>query len=633
MKRLGIICLYDKDNIIDEYVYKVISEIKVVLEDLVVVANSALCDEDFQKLSCYSNKIIQRKNEGYDWGAWKEAIVIHIGKKALDNYDELVLLNDTFYGPFYSFRNVFFIMDKEKQYNFWGITVHGAFQQEGVFSNQYICEHIQSYFLVIRTHMLHSDIFWNYWEGLRTYKNLEETILYNEVYFTKYFSDKGFAYGAYCDTRSLEFRHVLKVNHYLANYYELVKTYRCPILKKKIFGGFGKTFFLQYNHADELKKTIEYIEKTYEYDVSLIFKNFLRTTNIASVHEAMNLNYIISETCENDFNIITQRVCIICYIHYEDLIDYCLSYIKDVPSFIDKYIVTDEKAILTILQNQPLINDLNIHCISVSSTGGELSVFLIGCQKVLINYDYICFVHDAKLLKVDENVTAEKTFTNSLWNNLLKSKSYIINIISLLEREKFLGLLMPPVPNYGSYRMKSDFWDGYFEDTKRILDSYGISVPMSKDKSLLSIGNSFWVKRAAIQKLLQKDLTIDCFLNVSSSCGDDYCEALARSFPYVVQDAGFYTGVVMNDNYAAAELNILETEKSDYKGRLHNLETKIDDYENSTRKLTNQLATCENQLATCENQLMAIKQSKAWRFACFLRKIKQFACNIFLLKK
>ena len=639
MKRLGIICLYDNDNIIDEYVYKVISDIKVVLEDLVIVANSVLSDEDCQKLSHYSDIIIQRKNEGYDWGAWKETIVSHIGKQLLENYDELVLLNDTFYGPFYSFKEVFCKMEESEPYDFWGITIHGALQ--------HISEHVQSYFLVIRNRMLHSDFFWKYWENLRTYVDVNDTILLNEVYFTKFFSEKGFSYGAYCDTRFLENGYTQKVNHYFVNYYELVKKFRCPILKKKIFGRVDKSYILQFNHADELKQTIEYIEKTYEYDISLIFKNLLRTTNIATLYDAMNLNYIISESGEKKIDMITKRVCVICYIHYEDLIEYCLSYIKVIPNYIDIYIVTDKKTILTILQSHSIIKALNVHCISVSSIGGELATFFIGCQKVLMSYDYICFIHDAKLRRDDENVTVEKTFCNSLWNNLLKSKSYILNIISLLEREKYLGLLIPPFPNYGNFRMKSDSWEGCFESTKRFLKSYGIIVPMNKEKKIFSVGNSFWVKRIAIQKLLQQECTLDFFLKESLSYGRSFYQALEQSLPYVVQGAGFYTGVVMNDNYASAELNILESEKNNCKEHLYKLETKIDDFTNRTKSLSNQLAereiqlaVCENQLAereiqlaACENQLTAITQSKAWRVACYLRTIKQLACKIFFVKR
>ena len=561
MKRLGILCIYDKDAIIDEYVFKIVQEICVVLEDLIIVSNCILKEQDYFKLSVYATNIVQRKNEGYDWGAWKDVITHHIGTDKLADYDELVLLNDTFYGPFYSFKSVFSKMENEKgDYDFWGLTVHGAFNKDGVL----YAEHIQSYFLVVRQNMLHSDIFLEYWGKLKTYDDVEKTIISNEVNFTKYFSDRGFSYAVYCDTRNLEPEGVLKVNHYVANYLELIKTYKCPILKKKNFGGYNKRIMLQYNHADELKRTLDYIADNYNYDLTLIFKNFLRTANIATVHEVMNLNYILPNFYLKQTEFSSKKVCVICHIYYGDMIDYCLDYIKNIPNFIDIYITTSQNENLSLLKNNEIVRHKMIRCMKVSPRGRDLSAFFVGCKSILMDYDYICFIHDKKSLRKNMNVTAGKTFCDGLWNNLLYSEGYIHNIIDLMEKEKFLGLLVPPTPNYGEYMKLSDFWTGNFENVKRILSACNITIPLDEHFDVLSVGSAFWVKRLAIQKLLKQDWELEHFPKEPMAPDGTFSHALERVLPYVAQEAGFYTGILMNEDYAAAEINNLRSQVHDY---------------------------------------------------------------------
>ena len=562
--------MYDKENIIDDYVFKILQEVKAITKDLIIVANFPIRECDYKKLIEYGDQVIQRKNKGYDWGAWKEVIINYVGRNKLINYDELVLLNDTFYGPFYPFERVFFEMENARdKYDFWGITVHG---KDGGLSYH---EHIQSYFLVVSTQMLHSKVFWEYWYNLKTFDNVGETILYNEVYFTKFFSEKGFKYGAYCDTRSLEPDNVLKINHYVFNYLQLIKKYKSPIIKKKVFGGFDKEYMLTYNHADELKRAIDYIGDNYDYDLSLIFKNLLRTTDIAVIQSVMNLNFILPNFCNKATDVVEKKVCIICHLYYIDLLQYCLEYIKNIPEFIDVYVTTSQKEILNAFSKYNDSGNRKVSCLLVDPRGRDLAAFLIGCKDIITQYDYICFLHDKKSVRDNMSIIVGKTFCDMLWDNLVGGSNYIRNIISLLDKDKFLGLLVPPQPYYGEYKNLGSFWTTNFNNTKRLLDELGVNVPISDTFEPLAVGSAFWVKRDAIIKLFEQGWGLERFPQEPMAPDGTFSHALERTFPYLAQEAGFYTGVLMNEYYAAAEINNLKSINVGLKNKLQSINESI----------------------------------------------------------
>ncbi len=102
--------------------------------------------------------------------------------------------------------------------------------------------------------------------------------------------------------------------------------------------------------------------------------------------------------------------------------------------------------------------------------------------------------------------------------------------------------------------------------------------------------------------------------------------------PFLILAGSFDSDVFLSIKYRLTKLNV-KAMLDEHVNSLKILSNQLTTCENQLATCENQLATCENQLATCENQLFAIEQSKAWRFACYLRKIKQFACDIFFIKK
>ena len=87
-----------------------LAELSKYVTDLVVVANGACSSQAKTMFSQYTDHIIVRENVGLDAAAYKQAM-LELGWKKLQEYDEVICLNDTVMGPVYPFSEMFSKMD------------------------------------------------------------------------------------------------------------------------------------------------------------------------------------------------------------------------------------------------------------------------------------------------------------------------------------------------------------------------------------------------------------------------------------------------------------------------------------------------------------------------------------------
>ena len=111
MKRFGIFLCFDVDGIIDDYIYYMLDDICQNLEELIIVSNGYLNEESMSRLKKYTeHDIVIRDNIGFDAGAWRD-VMLNVGFIKLTKFDEIILFNDSFFGPIYPFKEMFDKMD------------------------------------------------------------------------------------------------------------------------------------------------------------------------------------------------------------------------------------------------------------------------------------------------------------------------------------------------------------------------------------------------------------------------------------------------------------------------------------------------------------------------------------------
>lgn len=386
-KRLAIYLTYDSDGIIDDYIVYILNALQVVCDDIIVVSNTYLDKTQKKKLKCAS-RIYERDNSGFDVGAYAQIITLLHESKEIDEYQELILLNDSVFGPFYDLQEMFDEMDRRSMtIDFWGITRRGCSDFDG--GDEIYPQHIQSYCYIFRNKILHSNEFFHYWEKICTrVTDFRSAILNYEFHLTQYFSDLGYSWDSYCkcnDYITENPRKNLSPYHYGS--YELIKKDKCPFLKRKLFT--GDFIENRYTDARDLREAVSYIDQMTEYDVNLIWKYILRKYSISQIIKSMQMIDVVDPS----------------------------SLLKD---------FTMPKGIYFVDVFQNVIEETNASIFS-------------SCKYIL----FLSVRDDGDI------VPLKKSYINNLKYNLCYNAAYIYQLVQMFDNEKKLGVIIPPMDMYG----------------------------------------------------------------------------------------------------------------------------------------------------------------------------------------
>ena len=108
--RCVVFLFYDKDGIVDQYVLDMLDDLRENAAFVYVAVNGVITPEGRARLARHSDEVFCRVNAGFDVGGYRDAI-FNLGFRALAKYDELVLMNYTFFAPLYPFREMFETMN------------------------------------------------------------------------------------------------------------------------------------------------------------------------------------------------------------------------------------------------------------------------------------------------------------------------------------------------------------------------------------------------------------------------------------------------------------------------------------------------------------------------------------------
>lgn len=252
MKRLCIFPIFDKDGIVDEALLFYLDSLSEVIDRLIIPVIGYLKQNEVEKLYKYTSEIYFRTTVGFDSGAIKYIFRNYLSCSDLNRYDELILANDTDFGPFISFSHIFHIME-QRTCDFWGINdVHKK-----------LLNHIQSDFRVFKknTFPFLYDYIMNNIDEFETEKF--NVVMHYEYRFYKKLIDAGFL-GA-----SL----VNGIDPYFSPYNSLVLGY--PFVKVRAFSF--------YNSApSQYDKVMELIQLKYNsYNVEWIVSRIARKYSIS----------------------------------------------------------------------------------------------------------------------------------------------------------------------------------------------------------------------------------------------------------------------------------------------------------------------------------------------------------------
>lgn len=184
MKRLVIFASYDKNGIIHDYVRTYLSQLREVSDCIIFVADNECCETETKKISSLVDAMLCQWHGEYDFGSYKRGYQLAEKNGWLDEYDELILCNDSCF-CIGSLIPMFEQMESEP-YDFWGAT--GSTEIE---------KHLQSYFLVLKREVFSSETFRQYITSVEKKAGFFEVVTSYEVPLMGILETNGYRGGAF----------------------------------------------------------------------------------------------------------------------------------------------------------------------------------------------------------------------------------------------------------------------------------------------------------------------------------------------------------------------------------------------------------------------------------------------------
>ena len=568
MRRLGIYFFCDKDGIVDEYNLVLLKDLKDNLDRLLVVCNGELTPEGKAKFETVADEVLVRENRGLDVWAYKEGMA-HFGWQRLGEYDELVLLNFTNFGPVYPFSEMFAEMSRRKA-DFWGIVLRHGFLREKYRKCKYesIPDHIPLAFLVVRKSLICSKAFQNYWDEMPEINSREDAVCYHEAIFTCDFAAQGFTYDLYIKTEDLKGYWDDPLTLYPL---ELIKNRRCPVFKRESFFDEYEEFFSG-SCGEATAELYEYLRQESRFDVNLIWDNLLRTANMSDLKDRMQLNYILPKAGLKPGVRDSSRIALLMHVYYEDQLDWCCDYAANMPPQADIYISTDSERKRQLIETR--FSNLKCGRLQVNlveNRGRDVSALLIGFKNIVRDYEYICFAHDKKTTHVSPLLIGQ-SFAYKCFENILASQDFVKNVVRTFEENPRLGLLSPPPPQHSVYfQILGHEWGNNFENTVKLAERMNLRVDMDENKvPVAPLGTMFWFRPQALKKLFDHGWTYEDFpAEPTGEVDGNIMHAIERIYPFAAQSAGFFSAWLLTDQFARWELTNLNYIAQGVRGKLN----------------------------------------------------------------
>ena len=218
MKRVILFAHYDKDNIVDDYVLHLLNGLKPYYDRLIFVTDCPLPAEEKAKIEPFGEIAHAEPHGEYDFGSWKRAFA-YLGDQ-VEDYDEVVIANDSCFGPLYDFGEMFSKMEK-RPVDFWGIS--------GTITKKIDEYCINSYFVAFRSNIVKNQAFKDFWPQIVHLDDKLEIVGRYEYGLSNLLHDQGFKSEPYVGWYDTD---IMVASSFFSNIWAKK---RCPVVKVKMF--------------------------------------------------------------------------------------------------------------------------------------------------------------------------------------------------------------------------------------------------------------------------------------------------------------------------------------------------------------------------------------------------------------
>ena len=546
-RRLAIYTVWDRRGEIDDVIVYALTRLRPHVDHILVVVNGALTVAGRARLDSVCDEILVRENHGFDIWAHKCALD-HLGPH-VDEFDEVVLTNDTWFGPVRDFGAVFERMDRSEA-DFWGMTDHPREEPNPFTGSGALPYHLQSYWIAVRGRMLRSESWMQYWRDLPQMPEYRDAVLTHEVVFTERFQAHGFVSDVAFPAANYPTNHPALFNP------DLLLQDGCPTLKRRPF--FHWPPFLD-RHAVVGRWMLEEVGG-YGYPVELILKNLARTVEPRVLNANVAMHEVLPDVDVSYDPAKPMRIVALFHIFYPEMTDEMLDLADNLPGAYDLLITTPDSVraaeISGIVSRREQRGAVEVRVLP-SNDGRDQSAFLIGCRDVLLSdrYDLVVKLHSKKTPQDGFNVG--RHFKRQQFWNLLASRGYVANVLALFQKEPGLGLVYPPMIHIGYPTMGRGWWankPGFEKYCERL----GIDVPLDEISPLAPYGSMYIARPESLRLLVEHEWAYEDFGGVEAYRDGGLAHILERMPSYAAAELGYHTRTISTTEYLSISHTSME---------------------------------------------------------------------------
>lgn len=548
MKRAGIFLFYDPEGKVDDYILGCLGSLQEHMDYLLVVSNSPLDETNRKRLESVSSEVMERKNVGYDVGAYRDGLR-HLGWDHMGDYDELVLFNYTFFAPIHPWAGLFERTDKWDT-DFWGITEHDEVRPHPFLPKLVMPRHIQSHWIAVRASLSTTKDWRTYWEDMPPIESYNDSIQWHESRFTGYFNALGYRHEVAYNVDDYPSANPVFDN---AN---LLLQDGCPILKRRnLFHNPLHLDRFAIIGADMLEQA-----RLAGYDTDLILSNLARTSKPRDLVTNAGLTWVVPQSASEETYaaVATQKVLAVAHIFYADMAEEILERLSVLPK--GYYLVAttsneeNQAQIRAVMERYGVEGEVRV---VASNRGRDIGAFLVDCNDVLASgkWDIVVKIHSKKSVQDDYN--AAQLFKTHLYDNLLNSRAHVANILAEFAAHPSLGMVLAPLPHMG-YPTMGHAWFTNREPAQAVAKRLGINVPFDKDMPLATYGSMFIARPQALAKLVNAGFKPENFPVEGGYKDGSLAHVLERLMAYAALSEGFYVRPVLAPKWAEVYYGYLE---------------------------------------------------------------------------
>ncbi|MDC7803341.1 rhamnan synthesis F family protein [Sphingomonas sp. BLCC-B65] len=522
---------------VHDYALYALERLRHEAEILVVVLDGASDDLSRARVAAVADEVVLCDDPTATASAFADGIA-RVGDR-LDDVDELVLTDDSWFGPVTPLADVFARM-ASRPADYWTMTdVDRAPRDlEGVRPPEWI---------VLRPAVLSSP-FWRRRAGVPGVDGVSATAAWaDELRAAGFSGDVAFPSArrrADGEQEGVVFSPAARL------------AAGCPLLARSVFGAppedlarhgvIGRELLVQAARAG--------------YPVDLVWPALVTSVAPRVLSTNAALFEVLGHGGEGYDETRPMRILVAMHVYYPDRAPELMAYAQRLPAGFDVIVTTpdEERAgrIRQVLGVTEGAAQVEVRVVD-SNDGRDQSAFLIGCREELRadRYDLVVKLHSKASPQDDPGVA--RHFRDQLLENLLPSRGYAAELVALFQRERTLGIVHPPMVHLGYPTMGHAWWANR-DGAARLCATLGIDVPLDEGSPIAPYGSMFVARPDALRPLVDHAWHYADFGGAEAYVDGGLAHVLERLPVLAAAERGYHARAVATPAYTAISHTAIE---------------------------------------------------------------------------